>query len=144
MSLRAYLSEDGTGPYAHYYVRDLLGEDTRKLELLLILESPHTQEIRTKIPLSGSAGVAASKFLFGGKPPHEPLGLHVARRAKGRELRVGLMNVSPVPLQDLAQDAARSAQSADAPSFARVVVTGESFDRRGQPRMVALRDERAA
>lgn len=106
MTLREYLSEDGTGPYAHYYVRDLLGEDARKLELLLILESPHTQEILTKIPLSGSSGVNATKFLFGGEPPSQALGLLVASRHQGRDFRVGIMNVSPVPLQELAKDGA--------------------------------------
>jgi hypothetical protein len=54
--LQQYIEEDGTGGFVSYCVRDLVPSNHEVLDLLLLLESPHIDELRTGIPLSGEAG----------------------------------------------------------------------------------------
>ena len=97
--MREYLQEDGSGQFKQYLVNDLLPPPGQSVDLLLVLESPHVDELRTGIPLSGDAGQRALAFLSPLGPPPEALGPNVAGRHSIGEYRVGIMNVSPVPLQ---------------------------------------------
>ncbi len=67
--------------------------------MLIVLESPHFDELRTGKPLSGSAGCAALKFLAPATSSQEPLGPYIAQRHDTGDFRVAIVNVSPVPLQ---------------------------------------------
>lgn len=99
MTLQEYLQEDGKGKYAPYVVPDLVPPAGEKAELLIVLESPHIDELKTGKPLSGSAGCSALKFLAPAASSREPLGLYIAQRHGTGDFRVAIVNVSPVPLQ---------------------------------------------
>lgn len=70
-----------------------------KVELLIVLESPHIDELETGKPLSGSAGCSALRFLAPAASSREPLGPYIAQRHHTGDFRVAIVNVSPVPLQ---------------------------------------------
>jgi hypothetical protein len=83
-----------------------IGSGTR---VVFILESPHTEEVKQGVPVAGASGKAMTRFLFGGSGgPPRPLGPLVkehlgdggcADSRCGRIRGIGVMNVSPVPLQ---------------------------------------------
>lgn len=99
MSLTQYLEEDGTGTYKQYRVRDLVPTDGSDVELLLVLESPHTDELRNGVPLAGDAGQRALRFLSPNGAPPEALGPYIATRHAAGDTRIALVNASPLPLQ---------------------------------------------
>lgn len=70
-----------------------------KLALLILLESPHVGEMRTGTPLSGGAGQAALAVLAPQGSPPEDLGHFITKRHAANDTRIGVMNVSRVPLQ---------------------------------------------
>lgn len=95
-----YLREDGNGHYARYRVPDLIPPDGVACELVIVLESPHIDELRTGIPVSGKAGQASLRFLApAGRPSSELLGPFVASLHASEDFRVSIINSSPVPLQ---------------------------------------------
>lgn len=99
MTLQLYVQEDGTGPFKNFRVPDLIPPNGAQVNLLLVLESPHRDELRTGLPLSGDAGQRALAFLSPTGDPPEALGPYVAARHAIGDVRIGIMNVSPVPLQ---------------------------------------------
>ena len=99
MTLRQYIEEDGTGPFKNYLIPDLLPRNGQKVDLLLVLESPHRDELRTGLPLAGDAGQRALSFLAPAGDPPEALGPYVSARHANGDTRIGIVNVSPVPLQ---------------------------------------------
>lgn len=99
MTLLRYLQEDGAGSYANYCVSDLVPSIDAELDLLFVLESPHIDELRTGIPLSGDAGQAALRVLMPLGAPPEALGPFIANCHAAGDFRVGVMNISRVPLQ---------------------------------------------
>ncbi|WP_157002149.1 hypothetical protein [Agromyces laixinhei] len=99
MTLPQYLQEDGSGSYSSYRVPDLTPPAGVATELLLVLESPHIDELRNGIPVSGGTGQAALKFLLPAGFPPEALGPFVATRHANNDFRIAILNVSPVPLQ---------------------------------------------
>lgn len=69
MSVKQYLEEGGGGAFAKFVVPDLVSLKS-EVALLLILESPHIDELRTGTPLSGESGQAALRVLEAvGDPP---------------------------------------------------------------------------
>ena len=71
---------------------------------LFILESPHVQELKYGAPVAGSSGLTMSRHLFGDRDGQFPIGLLVKQNAdeqknQPRLNRIGLLNVSNVPLQ---------------------------------------------
>lgn len=71
---------------------------------IFILESPHVQELKYGAPVAGSSGLTMSRHLFGDRYGRFPLGLLVKQNAgeqtnRPRLNRIGLLNVSNVPLQ---------------------------------------------
>jgi len=73
-----------------YFVDDLLFDNT---DVIFVLESPHTQEVKNGYPVAGKSGNDMSKVLFGldesfGKLIYEQKIKHI-----------GILNVSNYPLQ---------------------------------------------
>lgn len=99
MTVQAYLREDGSGEFADFLVGDLISAEGPLIEVLLVLESPHVDERRLGHPLAGSAGRAAQAFLARAPATGQSLGDEVARLQARRDFRVGILNVSRVPLQ---------------------------------------------
>lgn len=110
VSVKEYLEEVGSGAFANYLVRDLIPPKD-EVDVLLLLESPHIDELRTGIPLSGEAGQAALSFLMPDGAPPEALGPSIIGRHELGNARVGIMNVSQVPLQLAAFSRHRSRQA---------------------------------
>ncbi|OFW80960.1 MAG: hypothetical protein A2201_01410 [Alicyclobacillus sp. RIFOXYA1_FULL_53_8] len=95
-----------------HLVPDLVSPSAR---LIFILESPHVQEVRSGAPVSGTSGASMSKHLFGSEYAKSPLGLLAKKHAETESEsetepdalspalagvhRIGLMNVSNIPLQ---------------------------------------------
>jgi hypothetical protein len=100
--LQRYLQEDGSGSYRRYRVPDLVPQAGAATELLIVLESPHIDELRTGVPASGGTGRAALKFLSPTGTRIEALGHLVASRQAEGDFRIAILNVSPVPLQNSA------------------------------------------
>ncbi|MGV2886164.1 uracil-DNA glycosylase family protein [Paenibacillus taichungensis] len=82
-----------------YSVKDIVRDESK---FLYILESPHKEEIRHRVPVAGSSGRMMTKTIFSRKLS-EPLGLlvHSLESDSGLQIlrTIGLMNVSPIPLQ---------------------------------------------
>lgn len=98
MSLDDYVTEDGTGPLKGSYVRDLLPPANTAVQLLFILESPHSEEIQAGTPVVGGAGQSALEYLLGDASGGS-LGEFVDAMHAAGDYRVAIMNVSNVPLQ---------------------------------------------
>ena len=99
VTLRQYLQESGTGSFKKYRVPDLLPERGHEVEVLLVVESPHIDELRTGLPLSGDAGRRALTFLLPSGRLPEALGPYLAGLHTTNNPRMGILNVCPVPLQ---------------------------------------------
>lgn len=108
VSVHQYLQEDGNGQYRSFRVRDLAPASGEPVDLLLVVESPHRDELRTGLPLAGDAGQRALAYLAPRGAPPEALGPWVATMHSAGDFRVGIMNVSPVPLQEKAFSGHRS------------------------------------
>ena len=86
---------------ASYVVEDVLPRNTR---IVLLLESPHTKEVCDRYPLAGDSGVDVTRSLreLLELDDGRPFGriIHGARNNEdGRLSQIGIMNVSPMPLQ---------------------------------------------
>ena len=99
MTVDAYLRETGVGVYADFLVPDLTSGHGSPVDLVLLLESPHVDELHAQHPLAGRAGKDALAFLTGSDDADRSLGEEVARRHKRGDFRVAIVNVSQVPLQ---------------------------------------------
>jgi len=97
-----YLQEDGTGKYRGFHVPDLVPGNADEVEVLLVLESPHLEELGTRLPLSGDAGQNAFTFLMPIGSPTEALGPYLATAHAAGDFRVGVLNTCMVPLQKAA------------------------------------------
>lgn len=99
MTIEAYLQENEVGAYADFLVPDLKGGHGSPVDLVLLLESPHVDELHAKQPLAGRAGRDALAFLAENVDADRSLGEEVACRQKSGDFRVAIVNVSQVPLQ---------------------------------------------
>jgi hypothetical protein len=77
----------------NYVIEDIAGETANRL---YILESPHTTEIKLKIPASGETGKVMSEVLFNSSTP---LGIAIKN---GEIDGVGIMNAVQFPLDEKA------------------------------------------
>lgn len=86
-------------PLGNIYVEDLLPDSG--LKFLLILESPHTDEInhKPKIPLAGNSGQTVYKALKKNAP--RPMGLYVSNNINN--CKYGILNVCNLPMQQTEQ-----------------------------------------
>jgi len=76
-----------------YLVEDLLGNN---IKILLILESPHTDEIRYKYPVAGDTGIEISKYLL--DEVNEPIGKYIKEHLDNSIY--GIMNCCQIPMQE--------------------------------------------
>ena len=93
-----------------FYVEDLIGNGD--VSVILVCESPHTDEINQYYPLAGGSGKAVTatlaRFVFGrsetwnesmGYPWNQPIGKLVKSNHPCFRW-LGIMNVCPIPLQE--------------------------------------------
>jgi hypothetical protein len=80
-----------------YFVDDIIYDDT---EVIFVLESPHTQEVKNGYPVAGKSGVDMSLVLF---DVAEPFGKLINEH---KLPHLGLCNISNYPLQKSAYDPA--------------------------------------
>jgi|APMI01.1.fsa_nt_gi uracil-DNA glycosylase len=113
MNLKRYLEEDGHGKYSSYAIADLVPPPGIEIHLLIVLESPHIDELRTGVPAAGRTGQLALSFLLPTGALPESLGPYVASLHSGEDFRIGVMNVSSVPLQAKAYSGHRSPPTID-------------------------------
>ncbi|WP_067932617.1 uracil-DNA glycosylase family protein [Alicyclobacillus kakegawensis] len=127
----------------HYEVPDIVRPSSR---FVFLLESPHVQELRYRAPVSGSSGATMSRHLFGERYARFPLGWLVKKNADEQKHRpsldrIGLMNVSNIPMQASAyrnRDVhKRYGQWLQALEFVRANNHREQFD---QPMAQAVQD----
>lgn len=98
MSVDDYLAEDGSGPSGAFRVADLVSRTGGVVSLLILLESPHVDELIERRPVVGSAGKSGLEFLLSAKTG-ESLGNFVKAKHDVGDWRIAIMNVSIVPLQ---------------------------------------------
>lgn len=83
-----------------YVVDDLMPDSDVKI--LFILESPHTEELKEKVPLAGSTGIAVTEVLkcvLGLEDNSEAFGKIIKKQLNLKN--IGIVNVSSVPLQNI-------------------------------------------
>lgn len=125
MSIDTYVTENGSGPLRDMYVRDLLPPPGTATQLLVILESPHMEELDAGTPVVGGAGRSALEYLLG--MPGGSLGEFVDAMHAVGDYRVALMNVSNVPLQPEAYDDGAGPLTPDEWEVIRVVRDSTSW-----------------
>ena len=99
---------------------------------IFLLESPHIEELKYGAPVSGASGASMSAVLFGERYGRTPLGVMVKRNRDdqlGRPSldRIGLMNVSNLPLQRAAYGPQHDERYA--PLFERMAALRQANDR---------------
>lgn len=98
MSAIDYLIEDGLGAYARWHVPDLVPAGG-PVELVFVFESPHVDELRSRLPVVGSAGQSALRFLLSREPRGRGLGHFVKESHDAGSTQVAVVNVCRVPMQ---------------------------------------------
>jgi len=84
--------------FRRHLVKDLL---PNTIDLLFVLESPHTAEVTTGVPLAGSSGIIVTEVLklaLGFEDNCTPFGVLV--RDNLQKYKIGIMNSLPIPLQE--------------------------------------------
>ncbi len=85
--------------FLDYFVNDLLDDET---EIIFVLESPHVYEVKNGYPVAGKSGKDMSKILMSDETlKKEPFGKLVYEK---KLKNFGILNVSNIPLQELAYD----------------------------------------
>ena len=80
--------------FSDYFVNDLIYDDT---EVVFVLESPHTQEVKNGYPVAGKSGKDMSKVLFEDENlKKESFGKLIFNKQISD---FGILNVSNIPLQ---------------------------------------------
>lgn len=87
------------GAYSAAHVDDLVALGAGTVDLVFVLESPHTDELIAKHPVAGRTGRAALAILRDQPPGAESLGGVVKHNIQAGDARVAILNVSTVPLQ---------------------------------------------
>ncbi len=90
------------GAYPAANVGDLVLQGAGDVDLVFLLESPHTDELVSKHPVAGVAGRDALAILLGETRGAQSLGVFVKDNLDGGDARVAILNVSTVPLQERA------------------------------------------
>jgi len=81
-------------------VRDLIGVHGQDVEILFLVESPHSDELDRRHPLAGIAGSDALAVLESRPRNSTSLGALVKQRTLSGDGRLAIMNISTVPLQE--------------------------------------------
>lgn len=101
MDVEEYVAEDGSGPNQAAHIPDLVSHTGEKVRLLIVLESPHVDELEARRPVVGSAGRSGLEYLLSANTG-ESLGNYISARHNAGDWRIAIMNVSNVPLQQKA------------------------------------------
>lgn len=80
-------------------VRDLIGVHGQDVEILFLVESPHSDELDRRHPLAGIAGADALAVLESRPRNSMSLGALVKQRTMAGDGRLAIVNISTVPLQ---------------------------------------------
>ena len=97
--LAEYLAEGVYGPFSEFWVPDLVPDGRQSVELVLVFESPHTTELATKVPVTGSTGKRALRFLHPATSYPDSLGALIKEKHQSGDFRIAVLNASRVPLQ---------------------------------------------
>ena len=97
----AYVKEDDSKK-PKYFVKDIANCDDKDVEIILLCESPHEEEVKdldpeNNTPLVGSSGQSVASFLFG-ENKIDPIGKLVKER-NSKLPKMAVVNVCNVPLQ---------------------------------------------
>jgi len=85
--------------FENYFVNDLI---EKNVEIIFVLESPHVYEVKNGYPVAGKSGKDMSKTLFDDPSlKKEPFGKLIYEKTIQK---FGILNVSNIPLQELAYD----------------------------------------
>ena len=85
--------------FQDYFVNDLIDSKT---EIIFVLESPHVYEVKNGYPVAGKSGKDMSKILFeDAELKKESFGKLISEK---RVQKFGIINISNIPLQELAYD----------------------------------------
>ena len=85
--------------FQDYFVNDLVDSKT---EIIFVLESPHVYEVKNSYPVAGKSGKDMSKILFeDAELKKESFGKLISEK---RVQKFGIINISNIPLQELAYD----------------------------------------
>src|SRR4051794_17139555 len=87
--------------YARWHVPDLV-PSSRAVELVFVFESPHVDELKAGLPVTGAAGKSALRFLLPSQPKELSLGRFVQQSHAVGDDRIAILNVSNVPMQEAA------------------------------------------
>lgn len=98
MDANDYVAEDGSGSNQASHIPDLVSQTGEPVSLLILLESPHVEELEEGRPLVGSAGRSGLEYLLSTKTGGS-LGNYVQAQHDVGDWRIAIMNVSNVPLQ---------------------------------------------
>lgn len=90
------------GAYPAAKVDDLVRRGAGDVELVFVLESPHTDELISRYPVAGITGRNALAILSQQARSTETLGGLVKNNIDAGDGRVAILNVSTVPLQEKA------------------------------------------
>lgn len=90
------------GAHANAYVPDLVLQGAGAVELVFILESPHSDELVARHPVAGATGRSALAFLRSQPVGTDSLGEVVKKNHSARDPRVAILNIATVPLQEKA------------------------------------------
>lgn len=85
----------------HYYGNTIFKEG---IHYIFIFESPHIDEVKCGLPLSGRAGKSAMKNLF---PNNKDKKISLGKFVSESEINISIMNVSEFPLQKIAYNNAK-------------------------------------
>ena len=88
------------------YIDDLIPEKINEMKFLLLLESPYTDEICSKLPLAGKSGIAVSNYLTSNLsqvniPKGYPFGIYLHEK---KDYRFGIINCSNKPMDKKVYD----------------------------------------
>ncbi|MBF0350495.1 MAG: hypothetical protein HQM11_05660 [SAR324 cluster bacterium] len=92
--------------FSRVYVPDCVIEG--KTRVILVLESPHTQEVKQGFPLAGNSGKEVSKLLDKlifqqDSPLNRPVGAYISEKYPLFQ-GIGLLNICPIPMQTVCYD----------------------------------------
>lgn len=90
------------GAHPNAIVPDLIPAGSNPTEMLFVFESPHSDELLSKQPLTGNAGKLALNYVLSQNKSPEGLGPWLAQRIRLGDSRAAIVNVSNVPLQEKA------------------------------------------
>ena len=98
ISVATYIKKNNTNN-ASLYVPNIENCKQTDVEYIILVESPHIEEIESKIPLSGKTGKMVAKFLFGKDDISIGKLVKECNPSKTNDKKKAIINVCNIPLQ---------------------------------------------